>query len=115
MKQEIVKYETGATSHTVNDLMLFTDNTRELAEKKDSIYEAMHQMDLIAKSANQDTIWENTQFIKLLRDAKTLYYRTFPNFEDHAHIHNMKDVENREFCTLYLNDYNTWKLEHGHK
>lgn len=25
-------YETGATSHAVNDLILYTDNTRELAE-----------------------------------------------------------------------------------
>lgn len=32
MKQEITTYETGATSHAVNDLILFTDNTRELAE-----------------------------------------------------------------------------------
>lgn len=29
MKQEIVKYETGATSHAVNDLILFTDNLNE--------------------------------------------------------------------------------------
>lgn len=115
MKINKLIYETGATSHAVNDLILFTDNTRELAEKRDSIYEAMYQMDLVGQSTNMPTNWDNTQFIKLLRDAKSSYYKSFPTAEDHGHIYSMTDVQNKEFCSLYLNDYNSWKSEHAYK
>jgi hypothetical protein len=40
-----VIYETGATSHAVNDLVLFTDDTRELAELRDTIYESVSAKD----------------------------------------------------------------------
>lgn len=113
MNTEKIIYETGATSHAVNDLILLTDNTRELAEKRDSIYRAMHQMDLIAKSANLSTDWDNTHFIKLLRDAKTAYYIEFAAHEN-AHINGMTSAENREFCQLYLDDYDNWKSENGY-
>lgn len=106
MKQEIVKYETGATSHAVNDLILFTDNTRELAELRDSIYEACAQF-----KATCDL----DRFLKLLTAAKTLYIKTFPANEDHSHIYRLSQQQCIEFCGLYVADFENWKLEHGYK
>jgi len=73
-------YETGATNHAVNDLILFTDNTRELAESRDSIY----QMWLDFGSSGTTPHYE--RFIRLFNKAKQRYISEFPNFEDHKHI-----------------------------
>lgn len=99
-------YETGATSHAVNDLILFTDNTRELAELRDSIY---------AACADLNVTCDLDRFIKLLNAAKTLYINTFPDKEDHAHIYGLSQAQIIEYCGLYVNDFDNWKLEHGYK
>lgn len=104
-----IKYETGATSHAVNDLILFTDNTRELAEFRDSIYSKMAQFDLWDKTSD----WDSIQFIKLIVKAKAAYYNEFTRAES-KHISGMTNTEVREYCQLYLDDYPTWKKEHGY-
>lgn len=103
MKQEIVKYETGATSHAVNDLILFTDTTRELAEMRDNIYASV-----LSKESCPNDI-----FLPLLDAAQLMYYKEFKTC--HSGITNMTPTENLEFCNLYAIDFANWKLEHGYK
>lgn len=106
MNNENTKYETGATSHAVNDLILFTDNTRELSELRDSIYSAC---------ADLNVMCDLYRFLKLLTKAKTIYIKTFPAKEDHAHISGLSQKQTIEFCGLYVADFENWKLEHGYK
>lgn len=110
MNTEKVIYETGATSHAVNDLILFTDNTRALAELRDSIYSAMYQCDLI--DGSQD--WANIQFDKLLNKSRAAYANEFGG-DNSLHIINMQSPEKEEYRQLYLLDYPNWKSEHGYK
>ncbi len=107
MKQNIIKYETGATSHAVNELILFTDNTRELAEKRDEIYNHIYFMGWAALPMH---------FIPLLDASQLAYYREFSHSpENHSHVSNMTDNENFEYCELYANDFENWKSEHRYK
>jgi hypothetical protein len=110
MKQDKVIYESGATSHAVNDLILFTDNTRELAELRDSIYTKMWQFDLMSEAKE----WSSDLFTKLLNKARAMYANTLGG-NNSTHIINMTDAEKEEFRRLYLIDFPTWKQEHGYK
>jgi hypothetical protein len=105
-----VIFETGATSHAVNDLILFTDNTRELAELRDGIYTMMWQFDLMGNP----TTWDNSRFDKLLNKARALYANTFGG-DDSIHVINMKTEAKDEYKQLYMKDFENWKSEHGYK
>ena len=100
-------YETGATSHAVNDLILFTDNTRELAEYRDYLYQQA-----INNDAPDNSIW--TYFGGLCVDAKKIYKKEFGN-RNSLHIIQMTAAEVEEYCKLYANDFTNWKQEHGIK
>lgn len=115
MTKDKTTYETGATSHAVNDLILFTDNTRELAEYRDKCF---------AQMANGISI--TTIMHTLLTTAQERYKKEFPQFMAHQHIayetekwgvHNGKfnNEMRQEYIKLYLKDFETWKLEHGYK
>lgn len=106
MTTDKITYETGATSHAVNDLILFTDNTRELAELRDSIYRACIDFRLTC---------DLDRFLKLLKAAKNAYIKTFPNTEDHAHICGFSQNQIIEYCGLYVADFENWKQENGYK
>lgn len=95
------KFETGASTHAVNDLILFTDNTRVLAEMRDEIYKiALHNN-------------EAPNFTPLLLDAISTYKSEFP--DSHAHISNMSREERIEFRSLYLESFEEWKEENAPK
>lgn len=127
MNNNATTYETGATSHAVNDLILFTDNTRMLAEMRDKAYEKMIGQNIIW---NRSEKYEHLEvnyfhlFSRLSQYAIREYKREFPNYEDHKHISHVKllsgepgtwtDEQLTEYCTLYLKDFQNWKKEHGH-
>lgn len=107
-------YETGATSHAVNDLILFADNTRELTELRDNIYK-----NWMEKGNPYGHEWTLTdQFQTLLQETEWLYRKQFPNKADHSHTfltaQRGKEKEVHEFCSLYANDFENWKKEHGY-
>jgi hypothetical protein len=89
------EFETGATSHAVNDLILYTDNTRQLAEYRDKIYK-------MYKPGEDSSV-----FAPLLFAAIQLYKKEFPVPEDHEHISNLTLSQKEEYCMLYVKD---WKL-----
>ncbi len=98
-----IQYETGATSHAVNDLILFTDNTRDLAEERDSIFQ--YHVD------KGYTIFPHSM-LPLFTKAARYYAKEFKN--SHDHIKNMHPLDIEEYCTLYAVDFPTWKKEHGY-
>jgi hypothetical protein len=110
MKPNIVTYETGATSHAVNDLILFTDNTRKLAELRDSIYKEWADCIPYTPSVIDKT---QSRFDKLFFAAADAYRKEFPT--SHDHIITMTINEMEEFATLYAIDFTNWKSEHGYK
>lgn len=101
------KFETGATSHAVNDLILFTDNTRELAEKRDSIYQTMVDFKMEPRP---------DKFKSLFKSAIISYARELGD-DNSRHIMSirMDGPQYNEFCQLYVNDFENWKSEHGYK
>jgi len=112
-KREKVVYETGATSHAINDLILFTDNTRELAQLRNSTYEAMWQLDLMDKSGSKHE-WDAIHlFDKLFKAAKAAYCLQF-DAESSQHILRIGASGKYEFCQLYLKEYDNWKVENGY-
>lgn len=132
------KYETGATSHAINDLILFADNTRELAQLRDSIYMQGVQPgdgDIIKShltgffgngeiTGYAGTIQERVKgilkkrFNKLFYEAVERYKKEFP--DDHYQTRgNIGDNvisydQQEEFCQLYADDFDNWKREHGY-
>lgn len=99
-------YETGATNHAVNDLILFTDNTRKLAKFRDNIYKSWLTFGNFGTSPNYE------RFVPLFNEAKERYIREFPNFEDHKHISLMNGEQIREYCQLYVKDFENWKEDY---
>ena len=99
-------FETGATNHAVNDLVLFTDNTKSLAELRDSIYQNWLEFGNFGTSPNYE------RFVPLFNEAKKQYIREFLKYNDHKHIYLMNSEQIREYCQLYILDFDTWKDEH---
>jgi len=104
MKQSKIIYETGATSHAVNDLILFTDSTRELVDSRDIIYNQ-----LVAGN----TPPQSYHFKSLLTLAINSYIHTFPT--SHWETTLLSEAQKHEFCQLYANEFNIWKSENGYK
>lgn len=98
-----VIYETGATNEAVNDLILFTDNTRELAELRDKIYKEWADKDNHPIQQNFNTLY-NTAAGKYLEEIK----------EDNEHIKLMHKSEALEYRQIYAARFDNWKLEHGY-
>lgn len=106
--QPKVIFETGATSHAVNDLILFTDNTRELARIIDVIY-----TDRATNVINDYNMFYH--FYYQLYSAAIASYRkelgkNYTTFRSGKEINAMR----REFSELYVADFKNWKKEHGY-
>ena len=107
-KPEEVIFETGAKQHHINSLILFCDNTGSLIDLRDSIY----------KTYGKEVVSKPELFEPLCEAARHMYFREVeydnsPSSE-YFKINKMRykkyhsDV--MEFCQLYANRYNDWKL-----
>ena len=101
----MITFETGATSFAINDLILFTDNTKELSELRDNIYKTWIKEEHTYKSRR--TLSDRMQ--DLLIKAMAQYKKKFPH--DHLHIANIKTIDGNEYCNLYAADFENWKIE----
>lgn len=92
------RYETGATTHAVNELILFTDNTPKCVAKRDELFKRI-----------LDNKWEPLpiHFIPLLEVAQAQYYWEIKD-SDKAPF---TTAEEREYCALYVTDFYIWKKE----
>lgn len=97
------KFETGASTHAVNDLILFTDNTRELAELRDEICKLW---------VDKGYTPSYYMFDELLRTAIKTYCK---ELVDHEHIKYMGKSDRQMYKTIYLAGFEDWKSEHGYK
>jgi hypothetical protein len=96
-------FETGAKTHAVNDLILFTDTTEKLCLIRDSIFKDWF---------DHGTYNENPpkyRFSVLFQAAKAQYIKEFPTSS--SHIKNMTQNEIADFYGLYELDYEEWKEE----
>jgi len=103
-RQNKTLFETGATSHAVNDLILFTDNTRELAELRNNIYKEWADKNSHPIQQNFNTLY-NIAAGKYLEEIKT----------DNEHIMYMHKDEAKEYRQIYAARFENWKKEHGYK
>lgn len=112
IKKDKVIYETGATTHVVNDLILFTDNTMRIAERRDEIYKKY-----ITPSPKLKDWFLSMQkeFEKVLCPYAMHQYRVEFGEESSKHTHNMGQSEHEQFGELYAKDFYNWKSEHGYK
>jgi len=98
-------FETGATTHAVNDLILFTDNTKKLADLRDCIYKKhIHSQSKDVKRQIK------SKMVNLFAEARNAYYIEFKNYNNN-HIKEITHDEMNEFCELYANDFENWKKE----
>jgi hypothetical protein len=105
----IMLFETGATSHAVNDLVLFVDNTRELALVRDWVYREAIKYPHTAG----ETLSKGFEF-NLLPKAIEQYMNEFAHDKSsYQHIVNMTESEKKEFCQLFAIEFKNWKKEHG--
>jgi hypothetical protein len=95
------QYETGATSPAVNNLVLFTDNTRELAALRDDIYKACADGTISPYNCH----W---QFYYDLFSLAVKRYKA----ETKSHI-KLNDKQRSEFSKLYFIELDAWKKENG--
>jgi hypothetical protein len=100
MKSNNTIFETGATSDAVNNLILFTDTTRELAAARDIIY---NQLAIAAVAPK----WFH--FKTLLTLATNQYIHENPGTHWDTSI--MSVTQKKEFCQLYSNGLEEWKSE----
>ena len=101
----MVTFETGATSFAVNDVILFTDSTKELAEVRDSIYSEWVKDEHTYKNRLPLSDRMNNLFF----DAVAKYKKQFP--QDHWHISRMGATDINEYSNLYAADFENWKQE----
>lgn len=107
MNTQKIIYETGATSHAVNDLILFTDTTRELAAKRDAVYEMYVTAYEGGYTGNVSWVEFHPLFIK----ATQQHRKEIPN----SQVMKIKQKGMEEYCTIYANRFADWKSEHGYK
>lgn len=106
-----IKWETGATSHAVNDLILFSDNIQELAAARDAVYSHYIKPNKLVNPLKS----MKYEFINiLLYRAMNQYLNEFPVHDDHKHIEEMTIEQQDEFAQLYVNDFDNWKKENGY-
>jgi len=98
-----VIFETGATKDYINELILFTDNTSSLVNMLDSIY--MTQI-------NEQTV-DPERFEVLCHEARRMFLCEIGN---NFHINKMQYKKHhqdvKDYCTLYVNRFNNWKINH---
>ena len=105
-KPEPVIYETGATQHHINSLILYTDNTSDLVEMRNEIYENhKHEEQL-----------KPEMFVALCDAARWKFFRE--NGYDSVEAKPIEKMRYKkyydqvlEYCTIYVNRFNNWKLE----
>lgn len=103
MNTQITIFETGATSHAVNDLVLFTDTSRESAELRDRIYNEFMADSLV----KQDRYRLPERMTSLFVAAAKQYCREIP--DECQHIKILGDRALIEYCDIYANRFESWK------
>lgn len=106
-KPEPEIFETGATKHYINSLVLFTDNTSKLIELRDEIYENhRHEEKLnpeifvaLCDAARREFLFENGWESVEAKPIDKMRYKKY-----------YADV--LEFCQIYANDFENWKIDH---
>jgi len=106
-KPEPVVFETGAKHDFINSLVLFCDNTSNLVDLRDEIYE----------NHKHETELKPEIFVSLCDAARLAYLREVEEEgQIYFNIDKMRFKKNyqhvKEFCQIYVDDFERWKIEH---
>lgn len=132
------KFETGASTHAINDLILFAENTKKLAVLRDEIYmQGVKPSDNDIIKCHLSGFFGNGEcpgypgpirdrvkgilqkrFNRLFCETLEAYKKEFPDnhYQSRGNIGDnvITYDEQEEFCQLYANDFENWKKEHGY-
>ena len=99
-RNQPVVFETGATTAVVNELVLYTNQTAALAERRDWIFETHHEAESGIEALEE-------ALKDLYYAAVTRYKREFPN--GHDHLKHLMASHMWEYLSIYAADFEKWK------
>lgn len=100
--ERTTKFETGAQDHVINDLILFADNTKELAAFRDKIYLEYH-------SGGKSRAQFMAGLAFFLNESIKMYKKEFPG-TDPDYLELTQEQKN-DFINLYASDFKNWVNE----
>lgn len=95
-------FETGATSHEVNELILHADNDARLAGERDGIYQ-------MAVNGN----WNNARLHQQFKRIFSYMTETSYNKEVPSEKIQLNEEQRNEFAQLYTDGFTNWKRDKG--
>jgi hypothetical protein len=102
-----VIFETGATSAAVNELILYTDSTEQLAALRDEFY-----IDELPGYFNPNARKKSlvNALVTLCHTAITRYTNEM-GYVNSKHIRDLTSDQISEYCQIYANRFPEWKKE----
>lgn len=101
-------YETGATSHAVNELVLYVDTTSTLAAMRDECYQRFYESHGVLTGEAQF----RTGLAHLLNSAVHQWTQEFKSIKKEVtDMRALNKSQRAEFVELYKKDFNNWKRE----
>ncbi|ANS04883.1 hypothetical protein [uncultured Mediterranean phage] len=102
VKCYVSSFESGASNHALNDLMLYGDNTRETAEELNRIFT------MIKDNEKADFNYLLRQYLLIVRRA---YLREFNHKGAADHIKSISKDDVKEWVLLYRLEFQRWLLD----
>lgn len=99
------KFETGASTQAVNDLIIYTSNTKELAELRDNIYKKCCEKGFTLED-NTEEIEESFQ--ELFKEVQTKYINKYGR-ENSQHVYDIGKKQWQEYLFFYVDKFDKWK------
>jgi hypothetical protein len=100
METTATQFETGASTHTVNDLILFIENDREAWDMIENLYKGL-------RSGYIREVNSGMPFAVGFGIGR--YIQTFPTSSDH--VRSMTTEERAELIAYFVGYYKQWKEE----
>lgn len=101
--------DSGATHHNVNNMVLFTNNTRNLAEMRNDIYTFYYERKEPVSRGRIGILFDTA-----LAQYKKEFYSSDLEGEDlndyNAYV-TFTDEQKQEFITLMVAKYDSWKFD----
>ncbi len=93
------RHETGAMTTEVNDLILYADNTQELAEMRDAVYKSFYSKNGGKQNdAELAAAFMNSRFITCAHK----------NYQAEVNTLNFSPQLKDDFCRIYALEYTQW-------
>jgi hypothetical protein len=105
MKTTTPQFETGASTHTVNDLILWIENDRESYSFIEKVYQDNQTHQIIGGVTVRD-------FRRPVLEGKACYVRNFRTSSEH--VRNISTEELTELMRYFFDAYSDWSNENSY-